>query len=61
MMTWGNAPFTSIPAVAAVVLITGFSWVMAIWLLKTPLFDELALVPTHVKTWRSAGTSDSIR
>jgi O-antigen/teichoic acid export membrane protein len=61
MMTWGNAPFTSIPTVGAVVLVTGSSWMIAIWLLKTPLFDELALVPAQVKTWRRAGTSGSIR
>ena len=59
-MTWGNEPFTSIPTVTAVVLVTGFSWLLAIWLLKTPLFSELALVPTHIKTWH-AGTGGSTR
>jgi hypothetical protein len=58
MMTWGNAPFTSIPTVAGIVLATGFSWLLAIWLLKSPLLRELATVLSQVKTLGRPSTSE---
>ena len=41
-----------IPNAIGVVLLTGLAWLGAIWMLKTPLFDELALVLKHARTWR---------
>jgi O-antigen/teichoic acid export membrane protein len=61
MMTWGNAPFTSIPTVAAIVLATGFSWLLAIWLLKAPLLEELAIASSSFRAWRRPGTSETTR
>ncbi|MBN9132070.1 MAG: lipopolysaccharide biosynthesis protein [Nitrosospira multiformis] len=58
IMTWGNAQFTSIPMVTALIFVTGISWAVAIWLLKPPLFDELVLMQGHIKTWRRPRTSD---
>ena len=41
-----------IPNAIGVVLLTGLAWLGAVWMLKTPLFDELALVLKHARTWR---------
>ena len=57
VMVFGNASFTSIPTVAAIVLATGFCWLLAIWLLKAPLLSELATVLSHIKTLGRPSTS----
>ena len=41
-----------IPNAIGVVLLTGLAWLGTIWMLKTPLFDELALLLKHARTWR---------
>ena len=54
VITWGNTALASIPNFIALVLVTGLMWMGAVWMLKTPLREELALVLRHVKTWRRA-------
>lgn len=54
VITWGNTALASIPNFIALVLVTGLMWMGAVWVLKTPLREELALALRHVKTWRRA-------
>jgi O-antigen/teichoic acid export membrane protein len=61
VLTLGNNPLASIPNFIALVLVTGLTWLGAIWMLKAPLRDELALVLTHVRAWRRTGTSGTTR
>jgi hypothetical protein len=58
IVAFGNASSTSIPTVAGIVLATGFSWLLAIWLLKSPLLRELATVLSQVKTLGRPSTSE---
>lgn len=57
IVAFGNASSTSIPTVAGIVLATGFSWLLAIWLLKSPLLRELAAVLSHIKALGRPSTS----
>jgi hypothetical protein len=52
IVTWGNTSFASIPNFITLVMVTGLTWVGAVWMLKIPLRDELSLVLKQVKTWR---------
>jgi O-antigen/teichoic acid export membrane protein len=54
VVTWGNTPLAFIPNTIGLVLVTALTWLGAVWMLKTPLFGELGVVLTHVKTWRRA-------
>jgi O-antigen/teichoic acid export membrane protein len=54
ILTWGSAALAFIPNFIALVLVTGLMWMGAVWILKAPLRDELALVLRHVKIWRRA-------
>jgi hypothetical protein len=58
IVAFGNASSTSIPTVAGIALATGFSWLLAIWLLKSPLLGELATVLSHIKTLGRPSTSE---
>ena len=60
VLTWGNTALAFISNFIALVLVTGLIWTGTVWVLKTPLRDELALLLRHVKSWR-AGTSDQTR
>lgn len=57
MLIWGNAPFALLLNMAALVVVTGLAWMVAIWLLKSPLLGELVVVLSHIKTWCRAGAS----
>jgi hypothetical protein len=61
VLIWGSTPLASIPNFIGLVLVTGLMWMGAVWILKTPLRDELALVLAQVKAWRRTGTSGSTR
>jgi hypothetical protein len=54
VLIWGSTPLASIPNFIGLVLVTGLMWMGAVWILKAPLRDELALALRHVRSLRRA-------
>jgi O-antigen/teichoic acid export membrane protein len=54
VLIWGSTPLAFIPNFIGLVLVTGLMWMGAVWILKAPLRDELALALRHVRSLRRA-------
>ncbi|SEK28211.1 lipopolysaccharide biosynthesis protein [Nitrosovibrio tenuis] len=61
ILTVGSAPFAFLPSFAALVAVTGLCWITAIWLLKSPLLEEIIIAASYVASWRRPGASGSTR